>query len=323
MLRWIYESYSFWRLACYACGSCNGWRISFFSWRSNSFVAIASCRECGAKQFFKKHHYPHTGKKQIPQWEFEVLRHLGGEGGHQPYSRVPRVYSFASTTRALSMEYLPGESLEKRMRLAKHRQAFDDCLRISACWLQELHGAPPINDKTGSDIGKILRRLESDCGPLASRKTMVAQALVLMRCCLDKINALPIKYVPLHGDFKPSNLIWTPEGVYGIDIGLRFKNSGLMDVAQFISNVRLNLHNVPTIEYDQDVALILDTFLEAYGDNSQQNIELTAWWLLYFLLSQWQDDLEGWKPSRFVDQKYVAALANVLAFCKKNFVILA
>lgn len=316
MLRWIYERYSFWGLTCHACGGYKGWHMSFCSWRSNSCAAVATCRQCGAEQFLKKYRQHGIGNKSIAQWEYEVLRHLDGGNGGEPRFLTPRAYNFAAKTSALSMGYVQGESMDERMRRARDRQGFDDCLRISAAWLRGMHAAPPIHDKTGNDHTTMLRRLEADCESLADRTEMVAQALTCMRCSSDEVNGLPVKRVPLHGDFKPSNLIWTSGGVYGIDIGLRFKNPGVMDAAQFVANVLLNRGGIPAIAGERDVALILDVFLDAYGDNSQPTRNLTAWWLLYFLLSRWEEDLGGWKPSMLVDRNYAAAVADAMSFCE-------
>lgn len=320
MLRWIYEGYSFWNLACHACGSCEGWHTSFCRWRSNSCIAIATCRRCGAEQFLKKYRQSGKDTQSVAQWEYEVLRHLDGGSRNEPCFLAPRAYHFAEETSALSMEYLQGESVDERIRRARDRQGFDDCLHMSATWLRGLHAAPPISisDKTGNGHTAMLRRLETDCASLADRNAMVAQALMRMRCHLNEIDGLAVKRVLLHGDFKPSNLIWTAGGVYGIDIGLRFKNLKVMDVAQFIANVCLNRGSIPAIASEHDLALTLDVFLEAYGDNSQPTLKLTVWWLLYFLLSRWQEDLEGWKPSMVVNRNYAAALADATAFCESS-----
>jgi tRNA A-37 threonylcarbamoyl transferase component Bud32 len=318
VLRWIYENYSFWDLACHACGGRGGWHTSFCSWRSNSYIAVAACRLCGAEQFLKKYRQPGNGNKSIAQSEYEVLRHMDGGVRSEPSFLLPRVYHFAATTYALSMEYLQGESMDERMRRTQDRKDFDECLRLSAAWLRGLHAAPSIHDKTGNDCEALLRQLESNCGSLADQNAMAAQVLARLRANLSRIKDLPVEHVLLHGDFKPSNLICAREGVHGIDVGLRFKNPGLMDAAQFIANVLLNRRSMPAIAGDHEVASILDVFLETYGDNSQPTRDFAAWWLLYFLLSRWQYDLEGWKPSIFIDRIYAVTLADVMAFCDRT-----
>lgn len=316
MLRWNFERYSFWDLPCHACNSCNGWHVSFCSRRRNSYIAVATCRQCGAHQFLKKYRQFGNANKSVAQWEYEALRHLNGGSRNEPAFLLPRAYNFAATTLALSMEYLKGESMDERMRHARDRQGFDDCLRVSATWLKGLHAAPAICDTTGNDSATLLRRLESNCKFLAARNVTVTQALMCMRRSLDEINSSPVKRVLLHADFKTSNLMWAQDGVYGIDVGLRFKNSGAMDAAQFIADLLLNRRNIQTIADDRDVALILDVFLEAYGDNSRSTRNLTVWWLMYFLLSRWEEDLKDWKSSMLGDRRYVTALADSMAFCE-------
>lgn len=311
ILRWIYERFSFWGLTCHACDSLDGWYTSFCDWRGNSYIAVATCQHCGAEQFLKKYRSRGTISTTCPaQWEYEVLRYLDGGDIRNGSFLLPRAYNFNSGTCALSMEYIEGENMEERMRRSVDRKDFDDCLRMSATWLRALHKTFPLFGKTGSDFGTMLLRLESDCRPMANRNKMVAQALTYMRSSLVSVSGQPVVHVPLHGDFKASNLIWTQRGVYGIDVGMRFKNPGVMDVAQFIANVLLNRRNVAS---KHDAAAILGIFLEAYGDNTGKNRKLAAWWILYFLLSRWEEDLKSWKPSMYVDRSYASALADVIA----------
>lgn len=318
MLRWIYERFSFWGLACHACGSCDGWQASFCGWRINSYIAGATCRKCGAEQFLKRYRQASGAKTAcLAQWEYAVLRHLDGTGV-PPFFLLPRAYGLNATTCALSMQYFKGENMDERMRRIGDRKGFDDCLRASAAWLRGLHGARALRDKTGSAPANMLLRLESDCAPLAARNIVVAQALTCMRSGLDRVNSLAVELVPLHGDFKASNLIWTESGVYGIDIGMRFKNPGVMDAAQFIANVLLNRRDIAAIAGEHDAATILDVFLDAYGGDGEKNRKLIGWWLLYFLLSRWEEDLKGWKPSKFVDRSYASALADVMRLREKN-----
>lgn len=318
MLRWIYERFSFWNLACHACGSRDGWRTSFCGWRINSYIAAVACRQCGAEQFLKKYRQAApVDTNCLAQWEYEVLRYLDGAGS-APLFLLPRVYNFAATTCALSMEYLKGENMDEKMRRAIDRKDFDECLRASAAWLQGLHGLPALRDKIGANSATMLLRLEFDCAPLAGRSVLVARALTYMRSSVDRVSSLPVELVPLHGDFKASNLISTQSGVYGIDVGMRFKNPGVMDAAQFVANVLLNRRDIAAIAGDCDADSIVGVFLEAYGDNSDKNCKLMAWWLLYFLLSRWEEDLKSWKPPMIVDRSYATALAGVLALCDEN-----
>ncbi len=251
----------------------------------------------------------------MAQWEYEVLQQLVARAEGKPDFFLPRVYNLAIDTCALSMEYISGETMDKKIRSAPDRAVFDDCLRVAALWLRRLHAMPPIHDNAGNDIASILRQLEWNCVLLAGQNPMVAQALAYMRHNMDAIRNVPAEAVLLHGDFKASNLIWSEKGVYGIDVGMRFKNPGLMDVAQFIVNLLLDRRGIPVIAGDRDVSQIIDVFLRAYGDNREVTRKLTAWWLLCFLLSRWQGDLKGWKPTISVNRSYAGTLEDVMNFC--------
>src|SRR5687768_69338 len=116
VLRLIYERFSFWDLACHACGSREGWHVSLCDWRGNSYIAAATCRHCGAKQFLKRYRFGGAIDATCPaQWEYEVLRYLDGGDAHKQSFLLPQVYKFTSTTCALSMEYIKGENMEERM----------------------------------------------------------------------------------------------------------------------------------------------------------------------------------------------------------------
>ena len=121
-------------------------------------------------------------------------------------------------------------------------------------------------------------------------------------------------WVPLHSDFKASNLIQTSTGIYGIDIGLHFMNAGAMDAAQFMADLLLNRRGIRTSGRSQDVAGMVEVFMQAYGDDSPESRKRTAWWLLYFLISWWERELRGWKPPLLADRIYSGTLADVIAF---------
>jgi tRNA A-37 threonylcarbamoyl transferase component Bud32 len=247
-----------------------------------------------------------------------VLRHLAGGAGSKPSILLPRVYHFAPTTCSLSMEYIPGLTLDERMRNAEDRKGFDDCLRASAAWLRGLHSMPPKHDNAGNDYKSILRQLELDCASLSGRNVMVAHVLTYMRSSLEEISSLPVKQVLLHGDFKASNLIWAPKGIYGIDISMRFKNPWVMDAAQFITNILLNWRNIPSMARSRNIVHVLDVFLEGYGHTNPSTRKVVVWWLLCFLLSRWQSDARDWRLSAFLTRPYSAVLTEVMALCDKN-----
>ncbi len=247
------------------------------------------------------------------QWEYKVLQSLRSEEGIALTFLVPRVYSICSSTCAFSMELLVGPSLDERMRKTRHQQVFDDCLRLAATWLRELHSFQ-VQCGIGKNHAQMLSQTELNCASLAARNRVARRGLELMRNGLAEVAQDLVKLVPLHGDFKASNLIQTNAGVYGFDIGLKFKNAGAMDAAQFMADLILNRRGIKVINNNHDVADMMDVFMHAYGDNSPENHKQTVWWLLFFLLSWWQRELDGWKPAPLADRLYSKALTDVIAF---------
>jgi len=307
--RWA--GYEFWGLACAACGSRKGWHVTNCSWRLYSYVAAATCRECGAKYFLKKYRRAGPEKECEALREYRVLQQIESSQGVPPLA--PHVYDICPASCAFSMELLVGQTLDARLKEVPRDQAPDDSLRLAAAWLRRLHSVP-IQCKPGKSYAQLLSQIEISGAPLAARNKVARRGFEWMRNDLAEVEQHPGELVPLHGDFKASNLIQTRAGVYGIDIGLRFMNAGAMDAAQFMADQLLNRGRIKLSGKNHDVANMVEVFMQAYGDNSPQSRQRTVWWLLYFLLSWWERELAGWKPALLADSLYSGALAEVIAF---------
>lgn len=307
--RW--EGHEFWGLACAACGSRKGWHVTHCSRRLYSYVAAATCRECGAKYFLKKYRRPGPEKECEALREYRVLQQL--ESDHSIPPLAPHAYDICPATCAFSMELLVGETLDARIKQARQKQALDDSLRLAAIWLRKLHRSP-IQCKTGKPYAQLLSQIEMSGAPLAARNKVARRGFEWMRKDLAEVERHPAELVPLHGDFKASNLIHTSTGVYGIDIGLRFMNAGAMDAAQFMADLLLDRRGMNLCGKNHDIANMVEVFLQAYGDDTAESRKQTIWWLLYFLLSWWERKLEGWEPALLTDRLYSGVLAEVIAF---------
>lgn len=303
--RW--QEFEFWGLGCTACGSRKGWHIANDSRRLYSYVAAATCRECGASYFLKKYRDTAPGTECAALREYCVLQQLQGDSSAPPLA--PRAHDLCTATCAFSMELLVGQSLDASIQQAQQKEVLDDSLRLAATWLRRLHSVP-FQCKPGKSYAQLLSQLERGGAHLAARKPVARRGLEWMRQDLAEVERYPDTWVPLHCDFKASNLIQTSAGVYGIDIGLLYKNAGTMDAAQFIADLLLiNIAN-----QDRDVAGMVEVFMQAYGDYSEESCKRTTWWLLYFLFSWWERELRGWKPTLLTDHIYSRALADVIEF---------
>jgi thiamine kinase-like enzyme len=234
---------------------------------------------------------------------------------------LPRAYNYSAENYSFSREFVEGESIDERLLRSENRQSFEDCLSASATWLRGLHEAPIAHlCSQGSDYLTMLRQLELDLGFLINSTPTVVLALGFMQSTLNKINKLTERHVPLHGDFKASNLIITSDGrVYGIDFSPRFNNPSAMDIAQFVVDLLLKRHQIKVFTRDIGIADIFDIFLKAYyGNLSQKNKYPITWWLLYFLFSHWKNELRSHKPKFLVNRYYMSILADIMAFCSNN-----
>lgn len=311
MLSSVYEAYSFWDLDCYKCSGSRRWEITSFSWRMNSCVAVATCRTCGAPQFLKRYYRPGISMKYAAKREYDVLQRLGAASG--PPVLLPRVYNYSPERRAFSMQYLYGYTMSYKLWHASDSFEFDKCIVHSAAWLRGLHQKQGLDADLGSNTEALVAHAEEICAPLGGRQQTARWALNFMRTHCDTLAMLSKIIVPMHGDFKPSNLIWTDEGVYGIDIGLRFKNHGAMDIAQFIADILLNRLWAPSeLRCDLEASHVLTKFLQAYGDNSEENQLATTWYLLYFLLCRWQRKIKFWNQKIKIDSEFEPLLCEVM-----------
>lgn len=317
-LAWRCERFEFWGLKCYGCGSQNGWRVNTCARRSCSYVAAATCRDCGSAYFLKKIRTADTAAECAALWEYQVLERLGSEKGTARNFLTPRVYDFCASTCAYSMQLLVGQPLDERLRTSTTRQGFDDCLRLAAAWLRELHHHE-VECEPGKSFSQLMQQIDSNCASLAARDRLGRKGLELLRENLAQVDQGSIHLVPLHGDFKASNLIQTSAGVYGIDIGLKYKNAGTMDAAKFIADLILNRKDIKVIRQRHDVADTVNVFMAAYGDNSPGSRKQVAWWLIYLLLFWWKGELDGWKPAPLVDHLYSKAIEDAIAFSEAIF----
>ena len=274
-------------------------------------MAAATCRECGAKYFLKKYRRAGPEKECEALREYRVLQQLESDQSVPPLA--PHVYDICPATCAFSMEFLVGQTLDACIKEARQKQALNDSLRLAASWLRKLHSSP-IQCKTGKPYAQLLSQIELSGAPLAARNKVARRGFEWMRQDLAEVERHSAELVPLHGDFKASNLILTSAGVYGIDIGLRFMNAGAMDAAQFMADLLLNRRGMRLSGKNHDIANMVEAFLQAYGDNTPESRKRTAWWLLYFLLSWWERKLAGWEPALLADRLYSTALADVIAF---------
>lgn len=192
------------------------------------------------------------------------------------------------------MEYVPGLSVDKAFLSAKCREDCDNYVRLSAKWLRGFHTADLSSDcRQGDDPAVILRRLEQRCRLLVVKRPEVAAGMTVVHDLSRQYKASHASLVPLHGDFKASNLIHSHENeLYGVDLELRYRSFGFMDGAQFLVDALLNRYGFEFIK-TEPANHLLSVFLEAYSCNSEEDRQQLSLWLLYFFISQWAKQLSS------------------------------
>ena len=236
---------------------------------------------------------------------------------------LPNAYHYSDTYNAFSREFLEGDSILDKIFQSETRQALEECLSASAVWLKGLHEAPIRHYcRPGRNYATLLMQLEMYYGELGNADPKMSLALKMMQSLLRKIDNIPLQYVPIHGDFKASNLIITPVGqVYGIDLSPKFINCGSMDIAQFIISLLLDKHKIKLYKKSSDVLNLIDFFLYIYNENSSQLNKLTVKWsMLYFAISNWLTELESYKPRLLVNYRFREIVTDLIAYCEKDLI---
>lgn len=326
-LNWWYKNYSFWDIPCYSCGSQLGWKILFCSYRKNSFIAKASCLRCYANQFLKKYH-SFDEKLSTAFTEYKTLKTLVDAGiKFNNFFNLPQAYFFSSAKPSFSMQLIEGQTIDQRMKCSESRQSFLNCLEFSAKWLKGLHEAPITHlCQTGNNSSTMFGYLDLDhyylvANANSSSSVQITKAFTFMRFNLKDSNwEVSEKFVPIHGDFKASNLLIDVKNqIYGIDYCIRYKNFAAMDVAQFMIDLLLKRDRIQILMQDIGIAYVINYFLECYDEKQGHRYKhQVKWWLLYFLLSNWISALKGLKPRFVVDYHYSKALTEILAFCSND-----
>ena len=283
MLRYLFGRTGFWGLACFHCGQHANWTISHARLRLNSCAAVAHCRGCGGVQFLKRYYRSGEAAQRTCASEFATLERMFVATGKAPALRMPQPYLYCAGQRAFSMQYLSGETLDLRMQRCTSAAQLDEGIARSAEWLRALHDLPVAGLSAGRGHAAMLARIDADCSGWSAGNVAIAQALASMRAQLPMVSAAEIAPVALHGDFKAANLIWTEQGVYGIDASVRNLNPGAMDIAQYLADLLLSARRYPA---DAIVpGRLLDVFLAAYGDPSAAQRRAVMWWMSYSVLA--------------------------------------
>ena len=133
----------------------------------------------------------------------------------------------------------------------------------AAGWIARLHGSgsgewKPLH--TGQLTQDLRRRLER----LRRPDPLIVEALGVLTMLEDHIVTQPVRWGPVHGDFKPDNVLMTPSRQIAVlDIELHESGPALTDLAQFLNHLKLSGSGSPRGSNARAPALS-SAFLDAY-----------------------------------------------------------
>lgn len=202
--------------------------------RLNSRVYCASLRDSGRQVLLKQTPAsdPAHGAAAQGAALIAALSRLGSDGP----ARVPAVLACNAEHGWLALEWIAGRAASEVLASAAESKALA-AAEASGAWLAAFAAS------TGhSSIDTAARLADIDqvrAGHAAPAALSAAHARLQTRAPEIADCTVPMAWV--HGDFKAANLLITPQGVWGIDLGPARRNLAIIDMASFLNDLRLNL----------------------------------------------------------------------------------
>lgn len=228
--------------------------------------------------------------------------------------RVPQPYLLMEPEGALLMRWLVGKSLSDILfAFAVSERRAQDLLKDAAGWLRTFHAAGP-SVPQALDTAEKLDNLRS----LQRRSKIFDRCHGLLADFADAASSFVLLQGWVSGDFKSDNLIFSDDGVFGLDIHAAGDGITLYDVAGFLNHIDLNLNCWSRPRLWSCRRRLFRHFVASYLDGSEADadrIDLPLSWVrLYMLLSSWSTvhtDMQGSLHGRVLERQYAAAAARV------------
>jgi Ser/Thr protein kinase RdoA (MazF antagonist) len=254
--------------------------------RQNSIIQQLHCKQCGDRIVAKVgggKQWRDNDRVQL-QKEYATLRilhsaflHEEGLGTLQPLG-----YLEAAGRGILVTRWCMGTELV-RYAHGSDASALEQAFRLAGAWLLKLHDAenkerPPRSLGIAEKIEDLLRTY----GGVLRAQARAWQACELLAGSGQGLEALTVRSVRIHGDFKPQNMLYDDTRCVGLDIQWNAIGAAVYDLAPFLNHLWLagagkhGLH--ARMRYLQAEA----AFLAGYGEAAPSRA--LRWAQLYFAL---------------------------------------
>ncbi|TAN03007.1 MAG: aminoglycoside phosphotransferase [Rhodanobacteraceae bacterium] len=188
-------------------------------------------------------------------------------------------------------------------------QTLDDDDLVAAAagaggWLHTLHASHGAVASGTPNTADKLEYLTETYGTALLGDPRTRNPMDLLRVHALEIEHLRLCEVPIHGDFKPENLLCDGRRYVGLDIQLRSHAIAAYDLAPFLNHVWLAGHGARRVRLEHRYAHIEAAFLNGYGVSTDEERYVVRWALLYYVLCQLGSYRQrGWVASCYGDWK--------------------
>ena len=204
---------------------------------------------------------------------------------------VPAPLACIPEKNIIVMQFIEGQTLE-RVLLARDIAPDDKTRRIaqSARWLSLFHNA---FEKRTAELGSIrsIESLKVSLGQAAKTLTRQKDLNAAWQWLLDRRHDMEKHEASqgfIHGDFKPENILYAEQGVFGIDFLLEDKGLHLMDLVQYANHMLFLAMKRDGTAYKASVDSWVSDFVESYTQTGGTiHPEAFGWLRLQHLLRYW------------------------------------
>lgn len=180
---------------------------------------------------------------------------------------------------ALITEWVPGETVGRRLVVGPHGEAFKIAERAGG-WLRHLHSSDRATSRPVEAQQALNQLKERTSLSDATNPKIVLHAIAVLEATTKRVAEGPHDWAICHGDFKPSNLLLNEDGrLLGCDIAATRYNFTLGDVAHFLNHAASELHDVRRPHRWKLVPIVEQSFCHGYfgGSVDKATMELLNW----------------------------------------------
>lgn len=224
------------------------------------------------------------------QEQHEAMSRAQAAMAKNPRHRIPHVFGVSASSGYLLLEWVEGESLDRRaLRRNLSRQRLIEDLRAAGQWLKSFHDAQRVAPRAAR-IEPMLETLAEALalGSSSMRSSHTTSAATsLLHEAAESVEALILECSWLHGDFKPHDVIVADDAIYGTDMSLRYHNPCVHDLVQFASHLSLLCLHPRALHLARNRDQIVDAFLDGYAEHDPPAELGLCWFRLHSMLRLW------------------------------------